>query len=284
MKGMMLSQNPERIVGRIRCDNLTWIESFLEDPPSRDFESLVEFLKKEKPDLIVGGGSEAEKLLLSRLCARLSIPIFTNCQKMNVAEEIRLFRADSSGENLEAFTCGFPCIVSFADVFPDRETQEDHQGTSDGTQPPSLSQVSMERLLEDPRIQVVSREPLPGKNREDILVCVGRGAGARGVTLAKTLAGQIGAQLGCTRAIVEDGLMDRSFQIGQSGKSVSPELYLGFGVSGAFQHQVGMRQSRRIVGVNVSPNAPLFSLCETGLIGDAREVLRILVDKTNPFV
>lgn len=284
MKGLLLCKNPDRVIGRIRGEKIEWHVFSPDDPAGANFESLVESCRREKPDLIVDGESDAEKLLLSRLCARLSIPIFMNCVRLEVSEKIRLFRAEASGEKLEVFSCAFPCIVSLNDSFPDRERRKERSDVPDPNQPQALSQACLEHLLEDPRVEVISRELLPEKIQEDILVCVGRGAGERGVKLAETFAGQIGAQIGCTRAVVEDGLMDRSYQIGQSGKSVSPELYLGFGVSGAFQHQVGMSQSRRIIGVNVNPNAPLFSLCETGLIGDAREILRILVDKTNELV
>lgn len=284
MKGLILNHNPGNLAGRIRGEavqnSIQWSEIPPETSARMDFDALVRFCRDAGFDLIVGGGNEDEKLLLGRLSARLSIPIFTECLEMEISREMRLYRADRSGEKLGVFVGTPPCIVSFSSTAPLRETGDSSSEDFFRENFSGLSGDAIQKLLSDPKITILSREPLLAKATGNIVVCVGRGAGERGVKLAKTFAGRIGAEIGCTRAVVEDGLMDREDQIGQSGKSVSPGLYLGFGVSGAFQHLVGMSSSRRIISVNVNPNAPVLSVSETGKIADAREVLRILVEKT----
>jgi electron transfer flavoprotein alpha subunit len=115
----------------------------------------------------------------------------------------------------------------------------------------------------------------------DILVAGGRGLGnAEGFQLAEALAGAFGGNsaVAATRAVVDAGWYPYAAQIGQTGKTVSPKLYLAAGISGAIQHKVGMQSSENIVAINKDANAPIFEFSDLGIVGDLNKILPKLTE------
>ena len=111
----------------------------------------------------------------------------------------------------------------------------------------------------------------------DIIVTGGRGLGdAAGFDVIRNFAKAIGAEVGATRATVEEGWISHSHQVGQTGKAVAPRVYIACGVSGATQHTAGMSSSETIIAINKDPNAMIFQLADYGIVGDLYEVLPIL--------
>jgi electron transfer flavoprotein alpha subunit len=118
-------------------------------------------------------------------------------------------------------------------------------------------------------------------NIEDakILVAGGRGLGkAEGFELAEALADALGGAVAATRAVVDAGWYPYAAQIGQTGKTVSPKLYLAAGISGAIQHKVGMQSSENIVAINKDANAPIFEFSDLGIVGDLNKILPRLTE------
>jgi electron transfer flavoprotein alpha subunit len=108
----------------------------------------------------------------------------------------------------------------------------------------------------------------------DILVAGGRGLGkAEGFQLCEDLAGALGGAVAATRAVVDAGWYPYAAQIGQTGKTVAPKLYLAAGISGAIQHKVGMQSSENIVAINKDQNAPIFEFSDLGIVGDLNKIL-----------
>lgn len=117
-------------------------------------------------------------------------------------------------------------------------------------------------------------------SRSSVLVVAGKGAcDAEAMVMLQELASLTGGVVACSRPIVEAGLMPYERQVGQTGKTVAPDLYLAIGVSGAVQHLVGMQGAEKIVAVNSDPHAPIFNVATTGIVGDYKKVVPILISE-----
>jgi electron transfer flavoprotein alpha subunit len=115
-------------------------------------------------------------------------------------------------------------------------------------------------------------------SQADVLVSIGRGIGEEeNLALIRDLADALGATIAASRPIVDAGWLPKNRQVGQSGKTVSPDVYLAIGISGAVQHVAGMKGADTIVAINTDPNAPIFDLADVGIVGDLFDVVPALI-------
>ncbi|MBX5474106.1 MAG: electron transfer flavoprotein subunit alpha/FixB family protein [Thermoleophilia bacterium] len=141
---------------------------------------------------------------------------------------------------------------------------------------PELEEHSRGAKVVDQQLEASSG---PSIEDADVIVAGGRGLGGpEHFTLAEELAKALGGAVGATRAVVDAGWYPYSAQIGQTGKTVSPKLYVALGISGAIQHKVGMQSSNVIVAINKDPNAPIFEFSDLGVVGDLHEIVPKLTE------
>ena len=157
--------------------------------------------------------------------------------------------------------------------------------SSDNLKPGSSEIKKIDITIDETQIKNTYDEPFQESaggvdlTSADIIVSVGRGIGeADNISIAKDLALALGGQLSSSRPVVDAGWLSPDHQVGSSGQSVSPKLYLALGISGAIQHVVGMKGSKNIVAINKDPEAPIFEIANYGIVGDIFEIVPKLIE------
>ncbi|NTV63947.1 MAG: electron transfer flavoprotein subunit alpha/FixB family protein [Oscillochloris sp.] len=231
-----------------------------------------------KPALILAGTSFQMRDFGAALAADLGAGLAVDATEINAeGGQISAVRPSHGGNVINTFTFAVgrtAVVLARKQSFPEAAEQP---GRSGSVQAVALGGASI-------RTKVVSVAPKSGAvNLTDaaIIVSGGRGLGNKDnyFKLIPPLAEALGAAYGASRAVVDDGWIPYEHQVGQTGKTVSPKLYVACGISGAIQHLAGMRTSRSIVAINKDPEAPIFRVATYGVVGDVNEVLPLLTEQ-----
>ena len=234
--------------------------------------------KKYEPALILTGSSFQMRDFSAALAAELGVGIAVDSVNVTIeGDQISALRPSHGGNviNTVVFGAARPAVVSVRkQSFPEAPEQAGRSGEAVAEAMPAV----------EIRTKVTSVTPKQGAvNLADasIIVSGGRGLGSpeNYKKLIPSLAEALGGAYGASRAIVDAGWIPYEHQVGQTGKTVSPKLYVACGISGAIQHLAGMRTSRTIVAVNKDPEAPIFRVATFGVVGDVNEVVPLLTEE-----
>jgi len=255
----------------IKSDDATLAEFRLEP-----YAALLDkVIADEKPQVVVGGASTRGRELLAAAAADANAGLLSDVTELSIeGDSLQGTRPVYAGKVLSSAVINGPLqfVTIRSRAFP--------APTPDPTK--SGEVVSIAPVLSEDQIatKVTGFEETKGTvNLTDarIIVSGGRGVGGpEGFAPVRELADVLGAAVGASRATVDAGWIPYAHQVGQTGKTVSPDLYIAAGISGAIQHQAGMRTAKVIVAINKDPDAPMFKLARYGIVGDLFKVLPAL--------
>jgi electron transfer flavoprotein alpha subunit len=234
---------------------------------------VAEAVAKEDPTVVILGASTQGKDLSARLSARLEAPLAMECVAVRVEDGNLIATRPMYGGKImaEVALSGKPQLVA---IRPNAMSIAEIQGAG-----------NVEKLAVDPGdsvLQFVEKKLEIGKvelTEADIVVSGGRGMGGSDYAVLEKLADLLGGAVGASRSAVDEGWRPHSDQVGQTGKVVSPNLYIACGISGAIQHLAGMSSSKVIVAINKDAEAPIFSKADYGIVGDLHEVVPLLTEE-----
>ncbi|MDQ6749039.1 MAG: electron transfer flavoprotein subunit alpha/FixB family protein [Candidatus Dormibacteraeota bacterium] len=236
-------------------------------------DAFVALAHERKPLAILFGGTYDGRDIACRVAARLGVGMAAFASDVSVdGESVRADVPIWGGALIasKGFAGAGPHVVTFR--------PKSFSAESAGGGAPQVEQVTPELSEGSRRVRVLDRsvEESSGPKLEEAQVVVtgGRGMGGpENFPILDELAGLLGGAVGATRAVVDAGWMPYSMQVGQTGKTVKPNVYIAAGVSGAMQHTVGMKGSKNIISINKDEEAPIFKLSDLGIVGDVHKVL-----------
>ncbi len=259
------------------CDDPS-LASFNDEPYARVLSSLIE---KHKPEMVLAGATPIGRSFIPRVAARLKTGLTADCTSLEIDEgsrNLQQIRPAFGGNIMATILCPNyrPQIATVRPrVMKRNEYDESRQGQVIKVKADDLS--SNTKVVED--VKEVSALAV-NLQEADIIVSGGRGLGdPKGFEMLTELAELLEGTVGASRAAVDEGWIPYSHQVGQTGKTVCPKLYIACGISGAVQHLVGMQSSDVIVAINKNPEAPIFNVATYGIVGDVYEIVPLLIKK-----
>ncbi|MBI2468249.1 MAG: electron transfer flavoprotein subunit alpha/FixB family protein [Candidatus Rokubacteria bacterium] len=239
---------------------------------------VAELAGREAPRAIWGAVTSRHREFMARLAARLGAGLSADSVAFSLRDgQLVATRPVYAGKLLAKVRWkGTPWLATLRpNVFRAAEPQE---GRAPQVERLSLGAVKAAKSFVERREE--AQTGLPELTEADIVVSGGRGLkGPENFVLLEELAKVLGAAVGASRAAVDAGWRPHRFQVGQTGRTISPKLYIGCGISGAIQHLAGMRTSKVICAVNKDPEAPIFKIADFGLVGDLFEVVPLLTEE-----
>ena len=243
---------------------------------------LVTLIKKYRPEIVLAGATALGRAFIPRVAAILNTGLTADCTGLDIDTEKRLLlqtRPTFGGNIMATIICPNkrPQMATVRPrVFKKNAPNPKRKGQIirvDFKKESVTARTKLLNFIEDVTETVKLEDA-------DIIVSGGRGLGkAENFKLLAELAEVLGAALGSSRAAVDEGWIPYSHQVGQTGKTVCPKLYIACGISGAIQHLAGMQTSEVIVAINDNPGAPIFQVAHYGIVGDLFHVVPLMIKK-----
>jgi len=243
---------------------------------------LVELIQQHKPEIVLAGATSLGRSFIPRVAAILETGLTADCTGLEIDLDKRLLlqtRPTFGGNVMATIICQAkrPQMSTVRPrVFKKHKPAKERKGQIIKVDFNGESVTSRTRLLDFVE-DLTERVKL---DEADIIVSGGRGLGKLdNFQLLEELAKVMGAALGSSRPPVDEGWIPYSHQVGQTGKTVCPKLYIACGISGSVQHMAGMQTSETIVAINDDPDAPIFEIATYGIVGDLFKVVPMLIEK-----
>jgi len=255
------------------------LEFYLTLPHSR---ISVELIEKHRPSILLIGATKIGRDLAPRIASRMSTGLTADCTDLQIGSysfgkkkwnELLLQIRPAFGGNIIA-------TIATPETKPQMATVREgvmRKPDPDYSRKGEIIELKPEVPEEDFILSIVERVKAEKKvnlKSAKIIVAGGMGVGSReNFEIVHELAKTLGGEVGASRAAVDAGFIEPEYQIGQTGITVRPNLYVACGISGALQHRAGMDQSQRIIAINTDPQAPIFSVAHYSIVGDLHEVI-----------
>ena len=258
------------------------LEPYTTEPYAHAMYSVIE---KYKPAVVLYGATAIGRDLAPRVSARVHTGLTADCTKLEIdpdTKNLKMTRPAFGGHLMATIIC--PRFrPQMATVRPGvLKKGEYNEAKANAVVVEKVEAQLSEADLQTKVLEVVKEaKELVDLTGADVVVSVGRGISKdveTGIKLAEELAGLFGGVVGGSRAAIDSGWLTADHQVGQTGKTVHPKLYVALGISGAIQHKAGMQDSECIVAVNKSDSAPIFDVADYGICGDLFKVVPMMID------
>ncbi|MBA2879507.1 electron transfer flavoprotein alpha subunit [Anoxybacillus kamchatkensis] len=244
--------------------------------------ALLDCCHKHKPEVILYGATPSGKDLASAIATDLPTGLTADTTILDIEEDTGLLLASRP-----AFGGNIMATILCKKYRPQMATVRPKVMKALPPDPSRTGRVVEEHIelheeeMRTKVLQIVRETTKKVRIDEaDIVVAGGKGMGSKeGFQLIHQLAEVLGGAVGASRDVVEAGWIDHHHQVGQTGVTVTPKIYFAIGISGAIQHVVGMQNSELIIAINKDPNAPIFQSCHYGIVGDAFEIVPLLIER-----
>ena len=244
-------------------------------------QAIYQIITENKPSIVLIGATTIGRDLGPRLSARVETGLTADCTGLEIGEDGGLLMTRPAfGGNLMATIVCKEHRPQMSTVRPGVM----RMGQRDLNRKGTIEDVKINFDQSKFRVRVIETvketKNLIDITEANVLVSGGRGVGnAEGFDMLREMAGAIGAEVSASRAMVDAGVLGHERQVGQTGKTVRPDLYFAMGISGAIQHLAGMEESEYIIAINKDKFAPIFNVADLGIVGDVRKIVPLLTEK-----
>jgi len=278
--GSTLNEEEKRVLSRAGADHVYQISIPRMEYSSISYSSLLEeACKQKKPLLFLFSATEIGRDLAPRLATLLETGLTADCTELSFDLGTGLLvqtRPAFSGDLMASIICP-KHRPQMATIRP-HSFKNENKGISLNLVCENLEMKDLIPSAVLDSIQIIARNPIQSEypliEDQKIVISIGRGIGcSENVKMIEAFARSINAGLGCSRPIVDAGWLPAELQVGMSGKSIGPKLYIALGISGSVQHLVGIQSAEYIIAVNRDENAPIFKVAQLGMVGDIKDIL-----------
>lgn len=243
---------------------------------------ITDAINEFKPEIVLYGATHIGRDLAPRIASRVSTGLTADCTKLEIDPDDKKLKQTrpAFGGNIMATIICPNTRPQMSTVRPGVMEKAEKNDSRNG----KIVPMSFNLSKDDIRVEVIktvkTKKDLVSLTDANIIVSGGLGMGSpEGFEMLKQLADKLGGVVGASRAAVDAGWIDHSHQVGQTGTTVKPNLYIACGISGAIQHLAGMQNSDFIIAINKNETAPILDIADYGIVGDVKDIVPLLTEK-----